>query len=86
MMVIVPALAVAEQTNEDIVTTGIRGLVISVAPKVGDGIDRPADVPDEDRPNKYAPDEYAKPKLNRLKHVSAEKEFNEASASEEAQP
>ena len=86
MMVIVPALAVAEQTNEDIVTTGIRGLVISVAPKVGYGIDRPGDVPDDDRPNKYAPDEYAEPELNRLKHVPAEKQFDEESAGEEAQP
>ena len=86
MMIVVPALAVAEQTNEDIVTTGIRGLVISVAPKVGYGIDRPADVPDEDRPNKDAPDEYAKPELNRLKHVPVEKQFDEESAGEEAQP
>ena len=86
MMVIVPALAVAEQTNQDIVTAGIRGLVVSVAPKMGYGIDRPGDVPDEDRSNKHAPDEYAEPELNRLKHVPVGKEFDAESAGEEAQP
>ena len=75
-MVVVPALAVAEQANEDVVAAGIRGLVISIAPKVGYGVDRPGYVPDENRPNKHAPDENAEPELKRPEPVPVKKEFD----------
>src|SRR5690348_6390255 len=59
MMIVVPSLAVAEQTDKDVVSAGIFGLVVSISPKMGHRIDRPGDVPHEDRPNKYTPDQHA---------------------------
>src|SRR3954453_18282752 len=57
MVIVVQSLAVAKQTNKDIVSAGIFGLVISISPLVAHRIDGPGNVPHEDRPNEYTPDQ-----------------------------
>ena len=45
MMVVVPAFAVGDQTDQPVVATVVLGLVVPVAPDVGHGVDTPGDVP-----------------------------------------
>ena len=61
VVVIVPAFAVADQTDENIVATILVRLVIPVAPNVGDRIYRPGNVPAPSAQN--TPDQNNDPEL-----------------------
>src|SRR5438309_439157 len=59
VVIVVPAFSVADQPDQPIVSALIMRLESSVAPEVGDRIDRPGNVPDgygahEDAPNQPA--------------------------------
>jgi len=57
MMVVVPAFAVADDADEEIVPAIVLRLIVPVAPDVCHRIDRPSDVPHKHRPHEDAPDQ-----------------------------
>src|SRR5208282_2079312 len=86
MMIVVPALAVAEKANDQIVATAFIGVVVAIAPRMRHRIDGPGDVPNEDRTNEHSPDQYAEAELNCVQRASPYNQFNEERAGKEAQP
>ncbi len=70
MVVVVPAFAVGDQTDQPVVATVVLGLVVSVSPDMGHGIDAPGDVPVENRSDEYSPDEQARCELDAAPKVS----------------
>ena len=69
-MVVVPALAVGDQTYQPVVAAVVLGLVVSVSPDMGHGVDAPGDVPVENRSDEYPPDEQARCELDAAPEVS----------------
>ena len=67
VMIIVPAFAIAEEADQDVVAAILIGGIIAIAPQMGCGIDRPGDVPDQDGADEDAPDQQAQTELNRAK-------------------
>ncbi len=57
MMVIVPALAESQQTDNPFVAAPIFRLKLALSKGVADGIDAEGDVVDEENPHKAAPQE-----------------------------
>ena len=70
MMVVVPAFAVGDQTDQPVVAAVVLGLVVSVSPDMGHGVDAPGDVPVENRSDEYSPYEQARCELDAAPEVS----------------
>ena len=69
MMVVVPAFAVGDQTYQPVVAAVVLGLVVSVSPNMGHGVDAPGDVPVENCSDEYSPDEQARSELDSAPEV-----------------
>jgi MFS family permease len=54
VVVIVPAFAVGDQPDDEVVAAVLVGLVVPISPHMGHRVDRPRDVPDQDRAYEYA--------------------------------
>src|ERR1700691_6222639 len=55
MMIVVPALAVGHESDQDVVAAVFAGFIVAVAPAMSDGIDRPGRVPVHDGAHENAP-------------------------------
>src|SRR5690349_18255300 len=63
VMVVVPPFTVADEADEPVVAAVLVGLVVAIAPNVGQRVYAPGDVPDGDRPHEHAPNEQAPAEL-----------------------
>lgn len=63
VMVVVPTFAAGEQRDQPVIAAIVFRLIAAIAEDMGEGIYRPADVPDADRPQDAAPDEPAQAEL-----------------------
>src|SRR5664279_926479 len=86
MMVVVPAFAGAEISDEQIVAARLVGFVISITPYMCHRIDRPGVVPDQHRAHENAPDQQAQAELQRLHGGAAEQQFGNEPAGKKDQP
>src|SRR6266481_2976869 len=86
VMVVVPTLAVAEESDNHIVAAGFVGVVGAVAPQMGHRIDRPGNVPHQHGADEDAPDQHTEAKLQRLNCTAATKQFGEDPARKENAP
>ena len=86
VMVVMPAFTVRKDTDEDIVSAVFVGLIVPVAPQMGDGIHRPGLVPDEHGAHEHAPDQNAEPELQGLHCRAAHRQFGEEAEAEKHHP
>ena len=69
MVVVMPAFAVGDQTDQPVVAAIVLGLVVSITPDMGHGVNAPGDVPVENRSDEYSPDEQTRSELDAAPEV-----------------
>src|SRR5215470_254111 len=84
--IVVPALPVSDQSNENIVAAVLVGRVVAVAPPMRNRVDRPGLMPDRDGAYEHTPDEKAQAELNGLHRGAPDHQRGSEAAEEEHRP
>src|SRR3954469_15603722 len=85
-MVVVPTLAVTEEADKHVVPAALRSGVVAIAPQMGDRIDRPGLVPDDDGAHEHAPYQQAGAQLDRRQHRSSYGQLGDEAGDEKRRP
>src|SRR3990172_5318554 len=86
MVVVVPALAIADDADEKVVLASLVSCVIAIAPPVRHRIDRPCLMPDHDGAYKHAPDQQTGTELNRLLGGAPQQQLGHEPSEKEQEP
>ena len=63
VMIIVPALAAGEERDQSVIAAVVGSPVVAITPDMGDRIDRPGGMPNDDGPQRRTPDKQTLPEL-----------------------